>query len=74
MKINRSRVTQRQKDIIYLIADGLTSFQIGGVLNIKENTVNSHRQSAMRLLGVDNANDLVKVAIKENLIKKDGRI
>lgn len=69
MKTQRSRVTRKQLEVVKLIDEGLTSFQIGERMGIRENTVNSHRQNVMRLLDVDNAKDLVSKCYTENLLK-----
>ena len=69
MKIQRSIIKGSTLEVVKLVAEGLTSFEIGQRMGIKENTVSSHRQTAMRLLGVDNAADLVAVAVKESLLK-----
>jgi len=71
MKIQRSIIKGRTLEVVKLVAEGLTSFEIGQRMDIKENTVNSHRQTAMRLLRVNNAKDLVKVAIQEGLLTID---
>ncbi len=69
MTIKRSSITSKQLEVIKLIDKGLTSYEIGLEMGIRENTVKSHRQTAMGLLGVNNAGDLVRVCKEENLIE-----
>ena len=61
-------LTQREKEIIKLIADGLTSQQMADQLFISPRTVETHRANVMKKIGVKNAVELVKKAQQLELI------
>jgi len=69
MKSRKSLITPKQLEIVKLIDQGFTSFEIGEKMKIRENTVNAHRHNVMKIMGVDNKGDLIKVCKKENLLK-----
>lgn len=62
------QITKRELAIIKLLAEDLTSRQIGEKLKIAEGTVTSHRNSIMKKLEVNSKDELIRVAIRENLI------
>lgn len=66
-----SLLTQREREILQLVAEGERSEDISAKLFISVKTVNSHRQSIMRKLRVKNTAGLTKFAIKEGLILID---
>ena len=47
-----SRLTERQKDCLELVAKGYTAKEIGRMLGISYSTVNNHLQAAIQLLEV----------------------
>jgi two-component system nitrate/nitrite response regulator NarL len=51
-------LTDREKEIARLIADGNTNKQIGELLFISPHTVHSHRKSLMKKLGVSSAREI----------------
>jgi DNA-binding NarL/FixJ family response regulator len=55
-------LTPRQKQILYLIAEGLTSREIAEELAISAQTVEVHRFNLMRRLGVRNVAQLIRQA------------
>lgn len=61
-------LTKREKDVLKLIASGLTSQQISEKLFISYFTVAEHRKNIMKKLSVKNTVELVNLAVKENLI------
>jgi len=68
----RSRLetfTMRELEVAQLIAEGNANKQIARHLNISVKTVESHRAAAMRKAGVRTAAELVRFAIKHNLIQ-----
>jgi DNA-binding NarL/FixJ family response regulator len=58
---------QRQTEVLSLIAEGLTSAEIGVQLSIAKGTVEVHRENIMRKLDVHNIAGLVKYAIRHGL-------
>lgn len=62
-------LTPRQREIVQLVAKGLTAKEIGSVLGLSVRTIEFHKYRAMETLGAANAADLVRIAI-ENAIAK----
>lgn len=62
-------ITQREAEIIALIAEGKTNKEIADLLFLSSHTVNTHRKKIMTKLGITNTAGLVMYAIKENIIK-----
>ncbi len=63
-----SELTQREREVLQLIAEGKTTKQIGGDLFISVKTVETHRQNIMNKLEIFNIPDLVKYAIQQGMI------
>lgn len=63
-----SPLTGSEKDIVVLIARGLTTKEIARQQNISFHTVNTHRKNIFRKLGINNVSELMMVAIKNGLI------
>jgi DNA-binding NarL/FixJ family response regulator len=59
----------REMEVAHLIAEGNANKQIARLLNISVKTVESHRAAAMRKAGVRTAAELVRFAIKHNMIQ-----
>lgn len=60
---------KRQTEVLRLIAEGMTSAEIGQQLSIAKGTVEVHRENIMRKLGVRNIAGLVKCAIRHGLME-----
>lgn len=63
------KLTPRQRQILVLIAEGKSTKQIAGALNISVKTVESHRAQVTERLNIHDVAGLVRFAIKTNLIK-----
>lgn len=61
-------VTPREQEILQLIVDGYTSKEIGKKLYISPRTVDTHRSNLMQKLELKNIAELVRYAIKHNLV------
>ncbi len=61
-------LTQREREVVQLLAEGATNAQVGKSLSISAKTVESHRAAIMRKLGVRNFSDLVRYAIRNHII------
>lgn len=62
-----SNLTSREREVLQLIAEGLSTKQIAFNLGLSVKTIETHRRQLMRKLKAKNIADLVKVAIKEGL-------
>ena len=61
------RLTARERQVLQLIAEGLTSMQIGDRLHIAASTVDVHRRNLMRKLDLHNVADLTRYAITQGI-------
>jgi DNA-binding NarL/FixJ family response regulator len=62
------RLSPREWDVLRLVAEGLTSGEIGTRLGISARTVETHRASLMHKLGVDTPAALIRHAIRHGLL------
>lgn len=65
---NLPPLTRREREILGLIAEGLTNRQIASKLFIDVTTVDSHRKNMLAKYGVNNTSALIKLAISAHLI------
>lgn len=61
-------LTNRERQVVQLIADGLSSKEIAVQLGVSHKTVESHRASVMEKLDIHKASSLVRYAIREGLV------
>lgn len=61
-------LTEREMEVLQMIAMEMTNDQIAHKLNVAKRTVDTHRQHILNKLQVKNTAGLVKVAIKLNLV------
>lgn len=61
-------LTDREKEILQCIVDGLSNKMIAGNLSISERTVNAHRYNIMRKLDAHNTADVVRISLNQNLL------
>ena len=61
-------ITRREKEILALIAEGLTNPEIATKLFVSSFTVDSHRKNLLAKLNVKNTASLVKFAMEHQLI------
>lgn len=61
-------LSSREQNVVQLVAEGHTNRSIGAVLDLSVKTVETHRASAMRKLGVSSTAELVRYAIRTKLI------
>lgn len=64
-------LTDREQQVVRLIAEGRTRREIAERLSISPNTVERHRQNVMAKLDLHNRAALVKYAIRKGLIEVD---
>lgn len=66
---NWLRLTNRQKEVLRLVAEGKSSKEVGAALNISAKTAETHRTNIMRRLDCHSVTDLVHYAIRNHVIK-----
>jgi DNA-binding NarL/FixJ family response regulator len=62
-------LTQRELEVVKLIAEAHTNKQIAQILNLSEKTVESHRGNVLSKLGMRDRVELVRYAIRRGLIE-----
>jgi DNA-binding NarL/FixJ family response regulator len=61
-------LTEREREVLTLLARGLSSKEIASSLDISIRTVDAHRANLMRKLGVKSVALLTRVAIREGIV------
>ncbi len=64
-----STLSEREKDIFLLFAEGKSTKEISDKLFISVKTVNTHKQNILDKLGLKSNADIVKYALKNGLIR-----
>jgi len=64
-----SKLSKREREIFYLLADGSPNRVIAKKLFISPRTVETHRARIIKKLGFDSTADLIRYAIRNNLLK-----
>ena len=64
-----SVLSPREREIVQLVAEGRSSKEISGLLGISEGTVETHRTNVMRKLGVHSVSEIVRYAIRNQIIE-----
>lgn len=62
-----SLLTQREKEVLQMIAEGNSTKQIASQLNVSAKTIESHRRQVMGKLNIRNVAELTKFAIREGI-------
>jgi DNA-binding NarL/FixJ family response regulator len=65
----RSRVTSREREIIQLLSEGKSSKEVAVLLNISVKTAETHRANIMRKLQIHSVSDLVRYAVRNQIIE-----
>lgn len=66
-----SVLTQREREVLQLLAEGKTTKQVGRNLHISPKTVEVHRLRIMNKLNIDSVAQLTKYAIQEGLTQPE---
>jgi DNA-binding NarL/FixJ family response regulator len=63
-------LTEREREVLTMVAQGMTTKEIAGKLAISTRTVESHRANLMRKLDVRSIARLTQLAIREGLVDR----
>lgn len=61
------RLTERQREVLQLLAEGKVMKEIASTLNMTTRTVAFHKYRIMEVLGAKSSADLIKYAIRNNM-------
>jgi len=67
----RSGLTEREREVLRLVALGKTSREIGTILSISQKTVEGHRANIMDKLDIHDLAGLVRYAVKAGLVPQE---
>lgn len=59
---------RREREVLVLLADGMTSAEIGTKLHIATSTVDVHRRNIMRKLDLHSVAELTKYAVRKGMV------
>jgi len=63
------KLSERERDVVVLVAEGLGNKQVGTTLGISVKTVESHRRNIMHKLGLKSSAELVRYAVRDGLVQ-----
>lgn len=66
-----ARLTDRERQVLQLLAEGYTNAEVGARLGISVKTAETHRSRLSRKLGADSRADLVRYALNVGLLTRD---
>ncbi len=66
-----SKLTERQKEVFRLIAEGIQSKEIANQLNISIKTVDTHRFQIMKKLNIHDVTGIVRFAFRAGILKNE---
>jgi len=64
-------LTDREKEVLLLVAVGHTNKEIASIFNLSQQTVHNHRARLMEKLGFHDRVELLKYAVKRRLVNAD---
>jgi DNA-binding CsgD family transcriptional regulator len=62
-------LTPREREIVQLVAEGRSNKEIASTLKISTKTVEAHRANMMHKLGLTSVSELVRYAIRNQIIE-----
>lgn len=71
MRANLAKLSPRQLEVLRLIAEGLSTPEIGRRLDVSAKTVETHRAEVMKRLGIHDLVGLVRYAVRRGLVAPD---
>jgi len=64
-----STLTNREREVVQLVAEGHTNKSVANLLSISMKTVETHRATVMRKLGLSSPASLVRYAIRNKIVE-----
>jgi DNA-binding NarL/FixJ family response regulator len=68
-EVRSDRLSGRERQIVQLLAEGKTNKEVANELNITVNTVEAHRSNVMHKLALKSFSDLIRYAIRNQIIQ-----
>lgn len=67
-KHTKSIISDREKEVIKLVAQGISNAEIGDKLNLSARTIESHRRNVLQKLDIKNTAEMITYAIKNSWV------
>jgi len=64
----QERLTERQREVLQLLAEGKVMKEVGGILNMTTRTVAFHKYRIMEVIGARSNAELVRYAVRNHMI------
>jgi two-component system, NarL family, response regulator NreC len=61
-------LTEREREVLQLLAEGRSNKEVAGVLNLSLSTVETHRMNMMQKLNLHSSAEIVLYAVRKKLI------
>ena len=68
-KLAHDRLTPREREVLQLLAEGKSSKEVAAQLSLSISTAETHRANIMRKLDLHSISDLVRYAVRNNIIE-----
>ena len=65
---NPLHLTARQREVLQLLAEGFSMKQVADMLNVTPRTVQFHKYSMMRQLGIKSSAELIQFAVRQHIV------
>jgi two-component system, NarL family, response regulator NreC len=65
----KSRITDREREIVQLLAEGKSSKEIATILGISVRTVETHRAAITKKLGLKSFSELIRYAVRNKIVE-----
>ena len=65
----KSRITDREREVVQLLAEGKSSKEVAAVLGISVRTVETHRATIMKKLGLKSFSELIRYAVRNKIVE-----
>jgi DNA-binding NarL/FixJ family response regulator len=65
----KDRLTAREREVVQLLAEGKTSKEVAVALKLSVKTAETHRTNVMRKLDLHSVADLVRYAVRNNIVQ-----
>lgn len=66
--VEEDRLTERQREVLQLLAEGKVMKEVGAILNMTTRTVAFHKYRIMEALGAKSNADLVRYAVRNHMV------
>ena len=68
LPVDGERLTERQREVLQLLAEGKSMKEVAGVLNLTARTVAFHKYRIMEVLGLKSNAELVQYALRQHIV------